>query len=276
MRYSFMEHLASSVLFSQYRDDAVMGMFTSYTAYFDASGHPNDKSNNVLTVGGFVSTVKKWGRFDEEWCGILKSEGVTSFHMSDFASSGGEFKEWLGDTARRKKFVARLSCCLKTNVNKGFRASIVLADFDEVNAEYKLSECLGRPYSMCANSCLTGVHIWSQSKKISDKHVLCFFEDGDKDKGDFQRLAKEGEKYQPLRPEFLTKDRAVAFQAADFSAWKLRTAFQESLKADHNYAKGQRLLDSVAPVMRIPHDGSGIHKKEQLLNFCMMQGVEKR
>ena len=275
MRYSFMEHLARSVLFSRYADDALMVMFTSYSAYFDASGHP-DGDNKVMTVGGFVSTVKKWGRFDEEWSAILKSEGVAAFHTTDFASSGGEFKKWRGQTDRRRKFVTRLTACIKKNVNKSFRSSIVLQDYDEVNALFKLEEVMGRPYSMCASNCLTGVHLWARSKKVSEKHVLCFFEDGDKDKGDFQRMAKKGGKFITLRPEFLTKDRVIAFQAADFAAWKLRTAFQESLKIGHTHAKGQRLLESIAPLMGIPHDGSGIHKKEQLLKFCAIQGVEKR
>jgi hypothetical protein len=271
--YSFTEHLARSLLFSAYSDEAMIGMFTAYTAYFDASGHPDE--HKVMTVGGFVSTVKKWGRFDTEWTAILQSEGVTAFHMTDFASSNGEFTAWKGQTERRKNFVRRLEACIKRNVNKAFRSSLVIPHYDEVNAIYKLEEAMGRPYAACANECLMGMSLWIVSKNINPKHVLCFFEDGDKDKGSFQEIAKRTGWYHPW-PKFLCKHEAIAFQAADFSAWKYRTAFQESLKANHTHEKAKRLFDSVSGIIGIPHGGSGIHRKEHLLQFCHMTNVERR
>lgn len=270
-----MEHLARWLRFSRYNDAALIAMFTSYTAYFDASGHPDD--HKIMTVGGFVSTVKKWARFDREWNAILQSEGVNSFRMSEFASSEGEFRAWKGQTERRRKFVEQLTDCLRKNVNKAFRSSLNIYDYDEVNAEYKLEEAIGRPYAACGTECLMALEMWRRRKRIDVKHVLCFFESGDKDKGNFEEQAKKGGRFQPLRPEFLSKERAVAFQAADFSAWKYRTAFQESSKPDHDWDKAAKLFTSLSPLMKIPHDGSGIHNKEQLLRFCQMSPfVEKR
>jgi hypothetical protein len=58
-----------------------------YSAHFDESGTP-DRNNRVLTVAGFVSSVKKWARFELEWPEVLKDAGLpagTIFHTSVFA-----------------------------------------------------------------------------------------------------------------------------------------------------------------------------------------------
>jgi hypothetical protein len=54
-------------------------------------------------VSGFVSTVKKWVRFEIAWNAILSNDGVSAFHMTDYVSSKGEFASWKGDSARRKQ-----------------------------------------------------------------------------------------------------------------------------------------------------------------------------
>src|SRR2546429_1238415 len=95
--YSFIEHLARSLLFSRYSEDFLIAMITGYSAYFDASGHPS--RGKVLTVAGFVSTVEKWARFDLQWNTILGSENIKVFRMTDFVSSQGEFATgWRGQT----------------------------------------------------------------------------------------------------------------------------------------------------------------------------------
>jgi hypothetical protein len=123
--YSFIEHLARSVLFSQYTGNEPLAMITGYTSYCDASGHPDQ--HPVLTVAGFVSSVEKWSRFDVEWNLILESEGITRFHMTDFVSNQEEFAVgWKGQTKRRREFIERLAKCLKRNVNKSFRTTLIL------------------------------------------------------------------------------------------------------------------------------------------------------
>src|SRR5437870_3751704 len=101
-RYSFVEHLARSVLFSRYTHQALLAMITGYTSYFDASGHPAQQT--VLTVGGHVSTIEKWQRFDREWTAILKRYGVAAFHMTDFVAGWGEFAHFKNNSPMRKAF----------------------------------------------------------------------------------------------------------------------------------------------------------------------------
>jgi len=122
----------------------------SFSAYFDASGTVD---RPVLTVAGFVSTVKKRVRFEQEWNAILKSEGVKTFHMTDFVSSKGEFAHgWKGQTERRKWFVAALAQCLYKNVNKSFRTTMIVSDYRNVDSAYLLSAHYGlNPWSETAS-----------------------------------------------------------------------------------------------------------------------------
>jgi hypothetical protein len=267
MPYSFIEHLARSVLFAQYSDDALIAMFT---AYFDASGHPDRRS--VLTVAGFVSTVKKWTRFDTEWNAILKSEGVKVFHMTDFVSSQGEFAVgWKGETDKRRVFIERLVACLKKNVNKAFRATVVLTDYQEANESYQLEEFVGPPYSFCSMVCVYTLRRWA-ARKNGLRKTLYYFEDGDKDKGEFERAHKAAYK---INPKFLDKTEAVAFQAADLTGWKIRSSIEGAIKSDHTPEKGARLLQSVEMLQAIPKD-AGVVNREVLAKYCIAWKVPKR
>lgn len=250
-----------------------MAFFHAYTAYFDASGRKDQQK--VMTVAGFVSTVKKWTRFDVEWNAILESEGIKSFHMTEFASSKGEFGiGWRGETDRRRIFIEKLVRCLKRNMNKAFRASLIIEDYNRVNKMFALEETIGRPYAVCGTGCLYAVHLWAERKKVEDK-TLCYFEDGDQDKGNFAAKAKTSSLL--LKPNFLAKEDAVAFQACDFAGWKYRTSITNALASDHTLEKGFRLLDSISALRSIPSKGgAGVWNPESLIAFCKWFDVPTR
>ena len=241
-----------------------------FSAYFDASGHPSDRK--VLTVAGFVSTVKKWTRFDVEWSAVLNSEGIDSFHMTDFVSSRGKFAiGWKGKTERRRLFIEKLAGCLKKNVNKSFRMTLLLDGYNKVNSIYRLEETFGRPYTLCSMMCSHTLRQWAK-KKDAQSNLLYYFEDGDLDKGEFEEFHKAAYKVKPL---FLEKSRAVAFQAADFAGWKIRNSVQESIKSDHSLEKGIRLLQSIEMLKSIPK-AAGVVNGERVLQYCQLGKVEIR
>jgi hypothetical protein len=147
-QYSRIEHLARSVLFSRYSERVQVAMFTSYTGYFDTSGHPDDQT--VITTAGFVSTVRKWDRFDRERNAILKHYGVPYFRMTEFVNSQGAFAHgWRGQTDKRRNFINELAACVKKNVNKSFRTTLVIPDYNRINVENDIEGFLGRPYALC-------------------------------------------------------------------------------------------------------------------------------
>jgi hypothetical protein len=139
-------------------------MITGYTSYFDASGHPDQQT--VLTVGGFVSTVEKWKRFDKEWTAILKRYGVTAFHMTDFVAGWGEFSQFKNNSPLRKVFIDELTACIKKNVNKAFRTSVYIEDYNALDRIFALEEAVGRPYALCGTSCLYANWLWARKKKL--------------------------------------------------------------------------------------------------------------
>jgi hypothetical protein len=245
-------------------------MIKGYTSYFDASGHPDQTT--VLTVAGFVSNIEKWSRFDVEWNSILKSEGITRFRMTDFVSSQGEFAAgWTGQTTRRRGFVERLAECLKRNVNKSFRTTLILPDYQTANKNLQIKERLGRPYTLCCMTCVFCLRKWAKKKGAEEK-LLYYFEDGDKGKGDFERMHKDAYK---VAPKFLDKSEAVGFQAADFAGWKIRSNVQTALKSDHTLEKGIQLLRSVEMLRSIPKD-AGVINLETLAKYCNVYKVPRR
>jgi len=255
-----------SVLLSRYSGRALM---VPFSAYFDASGTCDSQ---VLTVAGFVSTVNKWMRFEKEWTSILRREGIKVFHMTDFVSSKREFAEgWKGATERRRVFISDLATCIRRNVNKSFRSTLVVRDYKKVNAVFNFGNSPGLPYAFCSLMCAYTLRRWAERKK-AEKRLLYYFEDGDKGKGDFERLHQ---RIYHTSPIFLTKEQSVPLQAADFAAWKLKTAVQEAIKPDHSFEKGVNLLRSIEVLKAIPKDG-GVISEPVLLKLSERFQFQRR
>jgi hypothetical protein len=127
-------------------------MFTEYTSYFDGSG--DKKGQPVQVVAGFVSTVKKWARFENDWNAILKADNVSALHTTDYVCSQGEFASWKGNSARRKQFQEALTACIKKNVNKLFASALFIADYNAINRIYCLDDFVGPPFAVCGHQAL--------------------------------------------------------------------------------------------------------------------------
>jgi hypothetical protein len=244
-----------------------------FSAYFDASGHPDN--TDVLTVAGYVGAVDSWVRFDREWQGILEAEGISAFHTTEFVSSQGEFASWKGrepaKTERRRLTVEKLMGCVEKNCARFFRASVYLPDYERVDAAFMLSEQIGRPYAVCSSSVAYSLRNWANALGALDT-LLYYFEDGDKDKGNFEQvhLAAFG-----TPPRFLEKSKALAFQAADFNAWKMRTALHESNKRTHTPQIGSNLLRSVAVLESVSKE-AGVLNEWSLRTLCDRLRIPRR
>jgi hypothetical protein len=244
-----------------------------FSAYFDASGHPDE--TDVLTVAGYVAAVDAWIRFDREWKEILEAEGVSAFHTTEFVSSRGEFVSWRGKgskkTERRRKFVEKLMSCVQKNCAKFFRASLYIPDFERINKEFLLSETIGRPYAVCSSLVAHSLRLWARDLGVLDT-LLYYFEDGDKDKGNFEQIHRAAF---GCAPRFLDKSQALAFQAADFNAWKTRTALHESNKTTHTPEIGSNLLRSIAVLENVRKE-AGVLNEWSFRTFCERMGIVGR
>ena len=273
-QYSLIKHLARAVFLSRYSKSCAFAMFTEYSSYFDGSG--DKESQPVQVVAGFVSTVKKWARFETDWNALLKANRVSALHMTDYVSSQGEFADWKGDTARRRQFQEALTACMKRNVNKLFASGLMIEDYDAINRAYCLNEFVGSPFAVCGHQSLVKLYRWADRKKLNSKHILAFFENGDKDKGDFQKWAKAlSLEWGYSEPGFLPKENAVQFQAADYAAWKYRIALQNARKPDLSIENAARLLESLGTLTSIPRNCTGLDF-DSLKQYCEKRGVPRR
>jgi hypothetical protein len=189
-----------------------MGML--YSAYFDASGA---KGFPFITVAGAGSSIEKWIRFEGEWNTVLEAHGVTEFHATDFAASGGEYKEWKGDKIRRSGFLRQLIAILEKNTNKLFSVTVDMEGWEAVNAHYCLAEYFFSPYAIAGFGAVAQCLKWAKRKKAN--HPEFIFEEGDEG---WQGLVNVCERELGVTPLRLPKREAIPCQVGDLLAWKSR------------------------------------------------------
>ncbi len=198
-------------------------MSIAYSSYFDASGkyprHP------VVSVSGGIATTKKWATFERDWKRILRDEGLSEFHATDFASSLKEYKDWKGDTKRRSSFLKTLAAIIDRNVTRFFMVSVERDAWDAVNAEYQLEENFHSPYALAGFSVVIHAMKWAKSREIKSP-IEFIFEDGDEGWSGLRQLCSP-DQVTPIR---LPKEKAVPCQLGDLLAWKNRIAATNSLK----------------------------------------------
>ncbi len=241
-----------------------------FRAYFDASG--NKREQRILTVAGFVGRVTKWEKFEKEWAAILAKEKVRSMHMTDFASSQGEFKNWKGQTDRRRNFISELGECIKRNTNKGFASSVILNDYDDVNAKFRLAEFAGQPFTLCMRACLGGLARWAKKKRINIGELLIAVERGDLDQGELIRIAQRD----GFKITALPKDAAKAFEAGDIAAWKTRTVIHNAHYGPlESIEDATKILLSLAPLKAIIKK-SVVYNLTAFRRICERGGIPRR
>jgi hypothetical protein len=120
--------------------------------------------------------------------------------------------------------------------------------------------------------CLIETLEWARRKKCDDT-LLCYFEDGDKDKGEFKKKS-EG-MLPPPRLQFLQKDGINAFQAADFVAWKTKANVEKWLSESYHPDQRHDLARSLGSVGAIPTEAK-VLTFEGLIGICLYLGVERR
>src|SRR5260370_11697883 len=219
-----------------------MGMFSA--AYFDASG--KQEGYDFLTVTGAASPIKKWARFEKQWSQVLKDEGVSEFHGTDFAASEGEYKDWKGDSLRRSAFLRRLMVIIKGNVNKLFMVTVEMPAWKEVNKEYLLAETVHSPYALAGFTVAAQARKWAMRKRLTPLSFKVFFEDGDEGWGGLKQLCQTYCNFEPIR---IPKKEGVPFQIGDLLAWKTRITATNAMKIMARFKRGDN-LDELAKELK--------------------------
>lgn len=224
-----------------------------------------------MTMAGAGSTAEKWGQFEERWSEILKREGVSEFHATDFAAAYGEYKDWKGDKGRRSHFIRDLIAVAQKYTNQLFTGTIAMSDWHYVNSIYALEERFFSPYAYVGFGLANQAVWWAKRRKVPDAKFLVAFEDGDAGWGGLRNLCVRHLHFEPVR---LPKKQACAFQLGDMLAWKTRVTAINATKAtditqiNKHLAKLDKLI--FCPAIQVAV------RRQSLIANCQKFGVPQR
>lgn len=122
-------------------------------AYIDESG-THDQAT-IITMAGFLSSYKRWRKFDREWDAILNPPNETPppparrvFHATDCLGKDG-YKSFAGwSKEARDALVERLIPIARARSLFGFAAAFSLRDYNEIVPE-RIRRKWKHPYYLC-------------------------------------------------------------------------------------------------------------------------------
>jgi hypothetical protein len=240
-----------------------------FTAYFDESGTHTNQGNDIIVVGGYLAKDTQWIEFEREWKEALAQEGVSLFHMKDFESRRGEFKESKGWTnERRIRFLQKLIGIIKRRMGSGVGIALSMSAYNEVIVGTR-GELLGNPYLFCVRGCLILVNYVSDKYNRPDP-VSYVIENGAGHNSKVNQAFREMYVSEEYRThfrlgslEFKDKRESVQCQAADLWAYEI-------WKASCNFLTPgitkRPMRKSMQALRKIPNTIT-YYTKEHLINF---------
>jgi hypothetical protein len=189
-----------------------------FSLYCDASGNEREP---ITVVGGVLATVQDWIAFRPQWNEALAIDGIKVFHANDYAHSQGEFAHgWKGNEARRRAFAGRLLEVLPKRLQWWCAVAVRQIEFEKADAIYQLHENY-QPFALAAESCVDWAFKWRDLNKLDYLPLKYFFESGDDHWGQMSDRLKQ----QFGEPPVPGSKKDPPFQAADFIAYEVRTAY---------------------------------------------------
>ena len=147
------------------------------SVYMDKSG-PNAVIP-AITVAGVVSTVEGWDAFNEEWFEALHDfENLPHFHMTDYESGTGLYKDWQARDVKKER-LRRLLGIIKRHVLAVVGASVSLADCES----YFGAPPLQTAYGLTATHCFMLLPQFRYVMERPDERIVYIFEQGDEGHG---------------------------------------------------------------------------------------------
>jgi hypothetical protein len=193
--------------------------------YFDDSGEESDPQHKVCSIGGFVTTARKWKKLERKWRETLNSPDfdVPYFHMKEFAHCIGPFEKWKNKENKRIAFLQSLIEIIREFNLIGIASILILEDFRRIKAEkgldindysFNLYNCIALMYDK-----VTKYHVEVFVDRTNDVHLkidkaLKYFNTDGRYPGNYVQIT-------PLA-KWLTFKEVIPIQVADFIAWEAR------------------------------------------------------
>lgn len=241
----------------------------NFSAYFDASGSPDDPQLHYLTVAGFIATADQWSLFDRRWKKILKKYGVTKLHMKEFSHSRGEFVGWDIDPKKswRPMMISSLVTLLQRRMRHSFACTISLDDYRENEKKYHIRK-------VASPLALAGMMVMANLKEVAISlpinRLLTLFEDGDTDQSNLEEWVKGF----GFKPHFIPKDDNKAFEACDLLAYEHLQASKKVMPQPGVHAL-QDLRKSFQRLHQIPHELNGVDHWGVMTNPELEESTKK-
>jgi hypothetical protein len=182
-----------------------------------------DEKKKFLVMAGLVCSVEGWNDFDFEWRHRLRRDGLSCFHMSEFAHSTQTFKGFKNDEPRRRNLLNDLLEIIRAHAYRKFGSAIEAAAFTQMAPESR-EYFAPTQIAMAGRFLWAGIERWRLCEKYQQPAELVF-EDGDADKGSLIKIIKEITGTEPIfrpkcdRPE-KEKPGFTPLQASDILAYE--------------------------------------------------------
>lgn len=222
--YSPLRHLALSIWLNHDPKERYMANFT---AYFDASGHP-DAKGSAMFVSGFIAPISEWVKFEREWLSLLAEYGIKNpFHMAEFIACSEQFVGWKHNEKRQLEFYGRALKVIQRRTNRAISQGVIVDDFWKLVNEYVIPDdhaaasSLKTPLSFCAVGACIQIAKWANRRRRRGLKMTgtieIVFDRGDKHRGQMATALRDVFNTDPI---FKDKKDVVPIQAADILAWE--------------------------------------------------------
>lgn len=262
----------------------------AFTGYFDAAGSESD--SDVIVACGALSFTDDWDRFDQEWSAVMRTEGVPSVHMKDFAAFKPPFDVgWRDNEPRRREFLGSLIRLTNETVFRLYVTTLVLSDYKRVNAKFQMSEHLANPYAWVMANCLFHTFDWllgedepppgDPRRPVSPEDVVgLFVEKGDAGQGGLRKLMKvlgwtdrEYDETIQVIPKRLGEEDITPFNVPDFVAYEYRSEHRYFVENRQKRPVPRRALQAVRAEL---YPRVGIVTAEMMRQACIDNDVPRR
>jgi hypothetical protein len=194
-------------------------------AYMDNSGEEDDPQHKVCSLAGYITTAKKWRKFDKLWKQTLIMYKVPYLHMKEFAPNIGPFEKFKDHEKDRRQFIQSLVDIMEETHLRGIMSVIRLGDFRKFIKDKGLNI---DAYSFNLYACMSIIAATWQNKPIEiiidriNKPGRMIDKAMEYIETDVYWVGRTNYIQLSPLPKGITFREIVPIQAADFLAWEIR------------------------------------------------------
>jgi Protein of unknown function (DUF3800) len=221
-----LRHMALSVFLNRMRDAPETCGLAMITAYYDDSGSHGD--TKALVVCGFVSSIDQWLFFERDWKEVLRMRqfDLEHLHMKELRNGKGRFAKFQNNLPLQRDLFERLHSTLRVRTERTFAGSVMLDDYDRVNADYRLNEEVGPPLVVAAEFAIIRTMAWWE-RQHSNEPIVIVVDQGIEHFGllDERIYSRYGFRIQPAK----VSD-TPPLQGCDMAAWEIHRVLNDLAK----------------------------------------------